>query len=185
MRPVLLALLAIPALASVASARPITVGAAYGITQSKVDANADPNTTLNIFGRLGLNARVAAQLELQRIETDSSATDIRTGTLLVALDLSSGKHLVPMILAGAGLDSQSTSYGEQTSAHHFEGGVALEYRADGGLVVGGDLRIGGRSIDSQTGVAVPLGGVAYLWSPTSTLSDGEYRSARLYVGVRF
>jgi hypothetical protein len=182
MRLVLLAL--VVTVPSLASARPITVGAAAGITQSKVDANNDPNTTLNVFGRLGLNPRVAAQLELQRIETDNSAVDIRTGTLLVALDLSANKHLVPMILAGAGLDSATTPYGSGTDAHHFEGGVGLEYRADGGLVVGGDLRIGGRSIDSQSGVAMPLTGVAYLAAP-SNLSDGEYRSARLYVGVRF
>ena len=184
MRPVPLAVLALLAAPTIASARPITVGAAAGITQSKVDANSDPNTTVNVFGRLGLNPRVAAQLELQRIQTDTSGADIRTGTLLIALDLSAGKHLVPMVLAGAGLDSASTSYGAQTDAHHFEGGFALEYRADGGLVVGGDLRIGGRSIDSQSGVAMPLTGVAYL-APASNLSDGEYRSARLYVGVRF
>ena len=184
MRLVPLAALALIAAPAVASARPITVGAAAGITQSKVDANSDPNTTLNVFGRLGLNPRVAAQLELQRIETDTSGTDIRTGTVLVALDLSANKHLVPMILAGAGLDSATTSYGSETDAHHFEGGFALEYRADGGLVVGADLRIGGRSIDSESGVAVPVSGVAYL-APASSISDGEYRSARLYVGVRF
>lgn len=180
MRLVLLALL-IP---SLASGRPITVGAAAGITQSKADANSDPNTTVNVFGRIGLNRRVAAQLELQRIETDNTGTDIRTGTVLVALDLGAGKHLVPMILAGAGLDAATTSYGAETDAHHFEGGFALEYRADGGLVLGGDLRIGGRSIDSQSGIAMPLTGVSYILAP-STISDGEYRSARLYVGVRF
>ena len=178
MRLVLLALL-VP---SLASARPITVGAAAGITQSKVDASADPNTTINIFGRLGLNPRFALQLELQRIETDQTGTDIRTGTLLAALDLSASKHLVPMILAGVGLDDASSTY-EQTSGNHFEGGFALEYRADGGLVVGGDVRIGGRSIDA-TSKAVPVSGVAYL-APASNLSDGEYRSARAYVGVRF
>ncbi len=177
MRLVLLALL-VP---SLASARPITVGAAYGITQSKVDANADPNTTLNIFGRLGLNPRLGAQLELQRIQTDSSGTDIRTGTALLALDLGAGHHLVPMILAGAGFDNASSTY-EQVSGYHVEGGLALEYRADGGLVVGGDLRIGGRSLDQPK--TVPLTGAAYLYAP-QTLSDGEYRSARLYVGVRF
>ncbi|MBV8760628.1 MAG: hypothetical protein JO257_25270 [Deltaproteobacteria bacterium] len=183
MRPVLpglLALLAVPALANVASARPITVGAALGITQSKVDANADPNTTLDVFGRLGLNPRLGAQLELQRIQTDTSGTDIRTGTVLLAVDLGSGKHLVPMILAGAGLDSASSGY-DSVNGTHIEGGFSLEYRADGGLVIGGDLRMGGRSIDQPK--TVPLKGVAY-YAP-STISDGEYRAARAYVGVRF
>ena len=186
MRPASLALapLLVASLASVASARPVTVGAALGLTQSKVDADADPNTALSVFGRLGVNQRAAVQLELQRIDTDDSSSSIRTGTLLVALDLGSSKHLMPMILAGLGLDWGSTTYGESTDAHHFEGGVGLEYRADGGLVVGGDLRIGGRSIDSQSAIAYPETGVAYR-APASSLSDGEYRSARAYVGVRF
>src|SRR3569623_648438 len=120
MRLVPLAALALTAAPAVASARPITVGAAAGITQSKVDANSDPNTTLNVFGRLGLNPRVAAQLELQRIETDTSGTDIRTGTVLVALELSANKLLVPMILAGAGVDSASSSFGCETVALLFD-----------------------------------------------------------------
>jgi len=188
MRSALLALLALPlvaSVASVASARPVTIGAALGLTQEKVNADADPNTALSVFGRLGVNQRAAVQLELQRIDTADDSSSIRTGTLLVALDLGSSKHLMPMILAGLGLDWGSTTYGESTDAHHFEGGVGLEYRADGGLVVGGDLRIGGRSIDSQSSIAYPVsGGVAYR-APASSLSEGEYRTARAYVGVRF
>ena len=179
----LLAPTLVASLAATASARPITVGAALGLTQSKVDANNDPNTTLSVFGRLGVNHRAAVQLELQKLETDNDSATIRTGTLLVALDLGSSKHLMPMILAGLGFDTASTSYGESTDGHHFEGGFALEYRADGGLVVGGDVRIGGRSIDSQSAIAYPETGVAY-YAP-STSSEGEYRSARAYVGVRF
>jgi hypothetical protein len=190
MRSVLLAstlvasLVSVASLGSVASARPVTIGAALGLTQEKANASADPNTALSVFGRLGVNQRAAVQLELQRIDTADSSSSIRTGTLLVALDLGSSKHLMPMILAGLGLDWASTTYGESTDAHHFEGGVGLEYRADGGLVVGGDLRIGGRSIDSQSSIAYPVSGVAYR-APASSLSDGEYRSARAYVGVRF
>ena len=90
-----------------------------------------------------------------------------------------------MILAGVGLDSASTSWGESTDAHHFEGGYGLEYRADGGLVVGGDARIGGRSIDSQSSGTVPVMTGVALRAPASTLEEGEYRSARVYVGVRF
>jgi hypothetical protein len=189
MRSVLVALLAPMLVASVASARPVTIGAALGLTQEKVNADADPNTALSVFGRLGVNQRAAVQLELQRIDTGDTSSSIRTGTLLVALDLGSSKHLMPMILAGLGLDWGSTTYGESTDAHHFEGGLGLEYRADGGLVVGGDIRIGGRSIDSQSSIAYPVsgssgGGIAYR-APASSLSEGEYRTARAYVGVRF
>jgi hypothetical protein len=178
-----LALLAPTLVASAAAARPITIGAAAGITQAKVDANADPSTALSVFGRLGFNRHASAQLELQRIEDDANNANIRTGTLLVTLDLSDGKHLVPMVLAGAGIDSATSLY-ESTSGTHFEGGFALEYRADGGLVVGGDLRIGGRSLDQAAAKTYPVTGTTY-FAPSQPLSDGEYRSARAYVGVRF
>ena len=182
-----LALLLVPSLASVASvaaARPITVGASYGITQSKVDAAADPNTMMTAFGRIGIGRHVEAGLELQDISTPDQSTVIRTFGALLAVDLASNKHLMPMLIAGIGVDHAAMSYGGSTDAHHYEGGFALEYRADGGIVVGGDVRIGGRSIDSSQ-MVYPLQGVAYSAPASSQLSDGEYRSARLYVGVRF
>jgi hypothetical protein len=89
-----------------------------------------------------------------------------------------------MLIAGAGLDYASYNYGATTDGHHFEGGFGLEYRTDGGLVLGGDLRIGGRSIDDDQEV-YPLAGEGVAFYAPSTLRDGEYRSARAYVGVRF
>jgi hypothetical protein len=175
-----LALLLAP---SIAAARPITLGASYGMIQSKVDANADPNTSLTAFGRLGIARHVEAGLELQDIAAGDSSTVIRTFGGLLAVDLASHSHLMPMLLVGVGIDHATTSYGSETDAHHYEAGVGLEYRADGGIVLGGDLRIGGRSIDTDN-MVYPLEGVAYR-APASQLSDGEYRSARLYVGVRF
>jgi hypothetical protein len=187
MRSAPLAIALLAATPTLAAARPITLAAGLGLTQSKVDAAQDPSSTLAVFGRIALNRRVSAGLELQRINTDDSYVDLRTVTANIVVDLGSSPHLVPMLLAGAGLDYASYNYGATTDAHHFEGGFGLEYRADGGLVVGGDLRIGGRSIDSDEQV-YPLagtgGGAVALYAP-STLHDGEYRSARAYVGVRF
>jgi hypothetical protein len=183
MRPAPLALALLAAAPTVAAARPITLGAGLGLTQSKVDAARDPSSTLAVFGRVALGRRVAAGLELQRINTDDSYVDIRTATANLVIDLGSSPRLVPMLLVGAGIDSASYNYGGSTDAHHVEGGFGLEYRADGGLVIGGDLRIGGRTIDSDEQVYPLAGDVAY-YAP-STLHDGEYRSARAYVGVRF
>jgi len=177
-----LALLLLP---TIAAARPITVGASYGMIQSKADAGSDPNTELTAFGRLGLGRHVEAGLELQDISAGDGSTVIRTIGGLLLVDLASRSHLMPMLVAGLGVDHSASSYGTTTDAHHYEGGVALEYRADGGLVVGCDLRIGGRSIDNQSAIAYPTTGVAYRAPASSQLSDGEYRSARLYVGVRF
>ena len=170
---------------AVASARPITVGASYGMIQSKADSGSDPNSQLTAFGRVGLGSSLETGLELQDISAGDNSTVIRTISGLLLVELGHGR-LMPMLLGGVGIDHSATSYGSTTDAHHFEAGFALEYRADSGLVLGGDLRIGDRSIDSNSNMVYPLsGGVAYRAPATSQLSDGEYRSARLYVGVRF
>jgi len=176
---------AVLALPSLAAANPIMVGVDVGSTQSKEDgaAGLDASDTLGLLGRLGFNKRVSGQLELTRIKTDAgSGVDIRTGTALLVIDLASSGRLVPTLSAGLGLDTASTQYGGTTDGHHFEGGLGLEYRADGGVTIGADVRVGGRSIN-QSDQPVPLTGVAY-YAP-STLREGEYRSARLFLGVRF
>lgn len=177
--------LALVLLPSFAAARPITVGASYGMIQSKTDAGSDPNSQMTAFGRVGIGRHVEAGLELQNISPGDNTSVMRTFGALLVVDLASSKHLMPMLIAGVGMDHSASSYGTTVDAHHYEGGFALEYRADGGLVFGGDLRIGGRSIDSQSAIAYPTTGVAFRAPPTSQISDGEYRSARLYVGVRF
>jgi len=173
-----------------AAAGPVTAGINLGLTQSKLDgqSGADANHTLGLFGRIGFNQRLSGQLELTRIETDNTDVDIRTGTALLVIDLGSRGKLVPTLSAGIGLDSATTSYGGSTDAHHIEGGLGLEYRADGGLTLGVDLRMGGRTIDSSGDQLQPvydatIGPVA-LYAP-STLREGEYRSARLTLGIRF
>lgn len=170
------------ALPSLADARPITFGAGLGRIQSKANADGDASDTLQVFGRIGVTPQLSAQLELMRIEDPS--LDIRSGTGLLVVDLGSHPHLVPVLVAGFGFDKASGSWYE-ASGSHVEGGVGLEYRADGGLTVGFDVRLGGRSID-ETYETLPVreGDITYL-APVNGLVEGEYRSARLTLGFRF
>ncbi|MBL9018853.1 MAG: hypothetical protein JNL83_31995 [Myxococcales bacterium] len=174
------------ALPSLAAAGPFTAGVHLGITQSKEDgaAGLEPNDTLGLFGRLQLSPRIAGQLEAQKIKTDAGNVDIRTGTASLVIDLVAKGRLIPTLAVGMGIDSATTSYGSETNGHHFEGGFGLEYRADGGLVLGGEFRMGGRSLE-QSDKVVPLaeGDLAYYVAPS--LREGEYRSVRLFLGVRF
>lgn len=158
-----------------------------GVTQAEASADyTDANHTLGLFARGRLTRRLSAQLEVTRLATDDDSTTIRVYSVTATLDLTSHPHIVPMLLAGTGLDRQSTSYGTYTHAHHFEGGLALEYRADGGFTAGVDVRIGGRSIDEQTAYALDKAPPnATLFAPASDLQAGQYRSARLYAGIRF
>lgn len=178
----LLALLALPGLAA---ANPVTAGISFGKIKSKVDAasGTDANSTLSVFGRIGLTPRLGAQVEVQKLETDTGGSDIRTATALLVVELGSKGRLVPLLVAGYGVDKESTQYGYEQNAHHTEGGLGLEYRADGGFVIGADVRIGGRTIEGQNAAPIAQGDVkAYV---ASSLRDGEYRSARLTIGLRF
>jgi hypothetical protein len=178
--------LLLTSLPSLAAANPITMGVHLGVTQNEDDgaAGLDPNDTLGLFGRLQLSPRIGGQLEVQRIKTEDGNVDIRTGTASLVLDLVAKGRLIPTLAIGAGLDSASTAYGGETDGHHFEGGFGLEYRADGGLVLGAELRMGGRSIE-QSDQIQPLAGDDIAYYAPSTLREGEYRSARLFLGLRF
>lgn len=167
-------ILAVLALPSLADARPITAGVGIGRTQAKADAQGDANDTAEVFGRLGFTRRLAGQLELAKI-----GDDIRTGTALLVVELGSHPHLVPTLSAGFGFDN-----GTYESGSHMEGGFGLEYRSDGGLVIGGEFRLGGRSIDEQVYYATDDAGTIALWQPES-LHEGEYRTARIFAAIRF
>ncbi|MDB4964075.1 MAG: hypothetical protein JWP01_4074 [Myxococcales bacterium] len=177
-----------------ATAGPVTAGVNLGLAQSKIDgeSGADASHTLGLFGRLGFTPRVAGQLELARIQTDEySSVDIRSATALLVVELGARGRLVPILVAGIGLASASNSYGGSTEAHHIEGGLGLEYRAEGGLTIGADARLGGRTLHQDQDIAYPatgcidcrVTGIA-LYAP-SNLQEGEYRSARITVGIRF
>jgi hypothetical protein len=159
-----------------------------GVAQSKIDgqSGADPDQALGLFGRIGLTPRLSAQLEVTRLKSDTESAEVRTGTGLLVVDLGSRGALVPIILVGLGIDKAADPYGGSQSGSHIEGGFGLEYRASGGLTIGADVRMGGRSVE-QTREVLPLDarqGEIALYYPT-TLDEGEYRAARLTLGVRF
>jgi len=174
---------------SVAAASPsITAGVNAGLSQTELDgaSGLDPSKTLGLFGRLGFNTRLAGQLEVSKFQAPDDASSIRTATASLVVDLTNGGRLVPTITAGIGMDWADATYGGASEAHHIEGGLGLEYRAEGGLTIGIDLRMGGRSLHESEDIAYPAdvrGGVAYI--VPSALQDGEYRSGQIKVGIRF
>lgn len=177
---------ALPSLAAAESK--LTAGVHVGMHQSKEDgaAGMGASDTLGLFGRLAFNKRVAGQLEVQKITAeDGSNVEIRTGTASLVIDLTNGKsRLVPTLAAGLGIDSAAGPYGGTTSGQHIEGGLGLEYRADGGLTIGAEVRMGGRSVEQDDRI-LPLNEGPGLTYYAPTMREGEYRSARLFVGVRF
>jgi hypothetical protein len=188
-RALVLVLLALP---SLAAARPITAGVDLGLSHSEYNSNTDTDasSTLGVFARVGLTSRLAAQLEVQRVRMDDTygaSADLKTGTALLVVELGATGRLVPTLKVGVGLDRASDDYGYgATTGHHIEGGFGLEYRLDGGLTLGADVRMGGRSIDDEQQYAYEdaVPGTIALYAP-SALQAGEYRSARLTLGVRF
>jgi hypothetical protein len=176
-----LACLAIFASSS-ALASPITVGASLGVTQDQASQTQSSNSLVSVFGRFGLTRRFAAELDLAKVDTAAMATDRRI-TGLAVLDLTDGgSRFVPQLFAGAGIDRQDASYGE-IDGHHFEGGLGLEYRAVGGLVIGARFHLGGRSIDSPP----PVMDIACTTVPCGStgLHASEYRTLDAYAAVRF
>jgi outer membrane protein with beta-barrel domain len=181
--------LAAPALLLAAStpahAETITVGASLGLAQSRADSSADSNNVVGLYGRLAFSSRVAGQLEVARYQTDDADSNVsmRTATALLVVDLaSSGPDRVffPTLIAGLGLDHAADDFGS-ANGHHIEGGLGLELRTHGGFIAGVDLRLGGRTIDTPK--ITPVAGTVF-FAP-SHLSDGEYRSAHVTIGVRF
>lgn len=187
---------------TIATAGPITAGVNLGVDQSKESGQAgeDASRTLGLFGRLGLTPRLSAQLEVSKIRLADEATEIRSVTGLLVVDLSSSKTLVPVLLVGVGADwsSSDSIYADcldcaypvsstTQSATHIEGGFGLEYRTPGGFTIGADVRMGGRSMSEEVR-AVP---VDYADEPTIALyyptgmQAGEYRNARIRLGIRF
>ncbi len=171
---------------SLALARPITAGVNAGVLHDKSDPDGEGNRTLGLFGRLGLAHRVSGQLEVMKIDTNEATyvpTTIRTATALLVFDLVDHGRLVPTIMFGAGIDRADTS-DDSMEGHHFEGGFGLEYRAEGGLHVGVDLRFGGRSVNNDQ-IAYPATEGRIYYVPYDSLHEGEYRAMRATVGIEF
>jgi opacity protein-like surface antigen len=195
-----LAVLAVPATSSsLAIASPaITAGLSLGAIQSEVDAEGDHNNTLGLYGRLGFSKRIAGQLEVAKLSTGEynyDNTTIRTATALLVVDLRDRGELMPVLMAGLGIDRASSDY-DSTSGTHIEGGLGLEYRARSGLTIGLDFRLGGRSVDERVYEAYPVEGdvggapcgletCVLANEAPSELREGEYRALRLSLGIRF
>lgn len=186
-----LALAGLVLVPSLAAARPITVGASVGLAQDAVDASSEPNQTVGVFGRLQLWPRVSGQIDVAKLDAANVGLEVRSGTALVVVDLLDHGTLMPVIFGGAGLDRAVTHWGYEAEARHFVGGVGLEYRAAGGLTLGADVRIGGRTVESDGDIVLPLARIGGDTSGTAAyvlpaqLRSGEYRAARVTLGVRF
>lgn len=168
-----------------------TVGLTLGKSEAKQDAQsgADASSTFGLFVRGHLTRALQFQGELSKLQTDAgSGSTIRSGNGAFVLELAH-TGLVPFALVGLGVDVVSQDYGSDQHFFHEELGVGVEYRFRNGLTVGTDLRMGNRTQTgaqtyyAQGGGGVPVGGVK-LYTP-SNLSEGEYRSMHLNVGVKF
>lgn len=168
-------------IAAVADARPMSAGVSLGIAQSEQDVGSyDPSNTMGLFGRIGVTSRVSIQLDLARTEPENANAKVRKITALGVFDVRTRGNLIPIVFAGIGVDEAETTYGDTASAAHIEAGVGLEYRAPGGVTVGADLRVGNRSLD-QTSSDQPI---IALYAPNG-LTEGDYRAARITLGVQF
>jgi len=169
---------------SLAAARPFTAGVGIGQLDAEHDWDENADDTLQLFGRLGVTSRVSGQLELQKIDSSQNDVTVRTGTALLVVELGQSGRLVPTMFAGLGIDRAEDPYGGSQEGNHIEGGFGLEYRVDGGLVLMADVRLGGRSVDNSDEVILDSGAnVVALYAPL--LIEGEYRSMRVGVGLRF
>jgi hypothetical protein len=181
----LITALALPAIAEAESR--VTVGASVGLWQNEEDANAgiDSSQTLGLWGRFGLTRRVSGQLELAEHKYEggcgefcmNTPSTLRSITALVVVDLRDRGPWMPVLLAGMGIDRDESESAFVTEASHIEGGFGLEYRAEGGLTFGADVRMGGRSVDDELVIAVI--------PPPGAIREGEYRAARVTMGIRF
>nr|HEX4313152.1 hypothetical protein [Kofleriaceae bacterium] len=178
---------------TVAFANPVELGAGVGLTQASSDAqdNQSSRQADTLFARVGVFGPISAQAEIGRV--DSTGSSVRSVTAAAVLELGH-RRVVPFILAGVGADTQSDSVGDSNTYQRYEGGVGLEYRASGGLTIGVDLREGTRTggPGPQVFETAPSDGGSVSGGTThlaplynNALTTGEYRTARVTIGVSF
>ncbi len=177
----------IAALPSPASAGSGAMGISVGVSDSKHDYSDSADRTIGVWGRLALSRRISAQVELQKLSSQFDGSYIRSGTALIAIDLLARGSLIPVLLAGAGIDRVTLFEGSPArDGRHFEGGLGIEYRDPGGLFVGADVRLGGRSIENGdvilAGAPVPDIGPLTI---APGIAEGKYRALRVTAGFRF
>lgn len=191
MRPAL-PLLVVCMTSSVALARPVTVGVSAGSVQSENDTDDEAEGVLEAWGRIGLTRRLAVQLDIEKFRLSQTDTTVRAGTALAVLELGALGHagrFVPLLFGGVGIDHASDPWGGEEDGSHVEAGVGLELRLDGGLVISADARIGDRNPDTQQSDEILDGQAGQMPTPIGyfvpLLPDGQYRSVRVGVGLRF
>ena len=169
-------------------------------SQNESQAGVAPTRDYGLMARLGSGLGLeldASRLELSSNSPNAANTDVRSATLAVVLPVGQffNYHIVPLVFAGAGLDSVTVNGDPNAVYHHIEYGLGLEYRSKkrgGGLVFGADFRTGSRTLDvSASGVksdiANALGNILLANVPVSpsALPVGDYRQVRCYVGITF
>lgn len=186
-----LLLLAVPATAA-AAPREGTVGVTLGWVYPHDAADGESTSAVGLWGRLRLTPRLSGQLELGRVEAECDSCGsrfddgFRSGTALLVVELADAGRWMPLLYVGAGLDDDGRDDSLHTAGHHIEGGFGVEYRGDGGFVLGADARMGGRSIDQEPDqILAADGGIALDVFAPSALRPGEYRSLRVTAGLRF
>jgi hypothetical protein len=185
-----LALLVVCTSSSAALARPFTFGVGAGTVQSENDTDDEAERVLEAWGRVGLTPRFGLQLDVEKFTLTQDEVTVRSGTALAVFELGAlgrSRGLVPLVFGGVGIDHASTPYGGTEDGSHVEGGLGLELRLDGGLVISADARIGSRSPDDrQDSEPVILDGqIGVMAYSQPILPDGQYRSVRVGVGLRF
>jgi hypothetical protein len=165
-----------------AAAEPILVGAEVGAIH---DPGQSDGSTLGAFVRMRLDRRAWAELDLARVSLDQGGPSLRatpgssdvtqTGGSLLA-DLGDG-GVVPVVIAGVGLDFASNIVRDNTYLHG-EVGAGLELRA-GAVVFGVDVRLGTRTIVEQTKRDV------LVYYEPRVLAEGTYTTGHVRLGVRF
>jgi hypothetical protein len=177
---------ALLALSSTAQAEPSLVGGNLGVERGS-SGNSDTSTSIGVWARKALQRGVWVQLELSRIDMSGNATpsimppagssDVLAGSGLLVVDLERRSSIVPILLAGAGLD-RATNIVRDVSYAHAELGAGLELRA-GSFMLGVDARVGVRNRVAETHRDI----LTYL--ETRVPSEGVYKTARLVGGLRF
>lgn len=185
-------MLTITAASATALANPLELGAGVGLTQSSQDAsNSESSRQIDaLYLRVGVFGPLSLQGELG--STDASGGNVHSLTGAAVLEL--GRHRwVPYLLAGVGADSTTSS----STSPRAEAGVGLEYRTQSGLAIGVDVREGYRPSAPQPPLYIdppsnnpPIGGGAgggtsRLIPPDASAPDGQFRTARVTIGIAF
>lgn len=175
----LLLLAATLALPTAASAERFAAGVALGSTQieRQAEAGLDASSTTGLWFRYNAHPRIAIEVGLGKIATESGSASIRTFSLegRAAPVAWRDGTLRPIIMLAVAHDSSDWSGWDRT-----ELGLGLEFDLSRQFLIGADLRAGDRSWDESTGIDdTPVARLPV------DLEEGSYRSSRLYLGMRF